>query len=239
MQIRRVFTFGMVILGVLGAAGGCQTHYRAHPELEARMHRIKTIGIIPADVRMYELSAGDVEELRDDWSSQAQDNVTKALAAGLKERNVYAKNITVHKEFEQEIEDIQALYRTVGSSILYYTYGETPLPGKYKNFTYSVGPMEKFLDAHGVDAVVLVDGFDEISTGGRKALRTLSLVTGLITGVTKRAGMTGLSIAVVDRTGSVLWFNANAYEGGYDLRDAGSAKSLVKSVLAGLPEVTK
>ncbi len=163
----------------------------------------------------------------------------KAALAGLKNHAVQAKSIAIRKEYENEMEDVQDLYWAVSASILDYTYSEHGIPEKRKNFVYSVGPMKKFFDAHGVDAILLVNGYDEISTGGRKALRALSMVTSIITGVTKRSGMTGMSAALIDKTGSVLWYNIDVEEGGYDLRDTNSAQGMVKLVLREFPETMK
>ncbi len=237
--IQRVYTalcISFIFVSVIACA---PASYRTHPELDSRVRSIKTIGIVPADIRIYELSAGDVEELQDDWSDQGRENVMSAALAGLKNHNVQAKSLSIRKEFESEMEDVQALYWAVSSSILYYTYSEQGIPEKRKNFVYSVGPMKKFFDAQGVDAVLLVSGYDEVSTGGRKALRALSMFTSIITGVTKRSGRTGISAALVDKSGSVLWYNINVQEGGYDLRDVGSAKGMVNLVLKDFPETRR
>ncbi len=237
--IRRICTVLCVSFILVNFMGCAPASYRAHPELDTLVGSIKTIGIVPADIRIYEMSAGDVEELQDDWSDQGRENVMRASLAGLKNHNVQVKSLTIHKEFENEMEDIQALYWAVSASILRYAYSEQGIPEKRKNFVYSVGPMKKFLDAQGVDALLLVSGYDEISSGGRKALRALSMVTSIITGVTKRSGMTGMSAALVDKSGSVLWYNINVQEGGYDLRDADSAKDMINLVLRDFPGAIK
>jgi hypothetical protein len=235
-RIYPVLCVSFILVSVIGCA---PASYRAHPELDTLIRNIKTIGIVHADIRVYELSAGDVEELRDDWSDQGSENVMKAVLAGLKNHNIQAKSLTIRKGYEDEMEDVQALYWAVSASILNYSYSEKGIPEKRKNFVYSVGPMKKFLDAHGVDAVLLVNGYDEISTGGRKTLRALSMITSIITGVTKRAGMTGMSAGLVDKSGSVLWYNINIQEGGYDLREADSANGMVNLVLRDFPEAIK
>ena len=237
-RIYRLFSMFLVVLALAAASGGCVSAYRAHPELDARIKGIKTIGIFPADIRIYELTAGDVEELRDDWSLQGRENVMKAAPELLRKNKAQTKIIGTQKGTEDEIEDVQALYRTVSYTILQYTYGEYPLPQKHKNFDYTVGPIKKLLDPHGVDAVLLLHGFDEISSGGRKALRALSMVTGLLTGVQMRAGVTGISAALVDKNGTVLWYNIKTDEGGYDLRNPGSARGMLKSILSDFPEAT-
>lgn len=238
--MRKLSLAWLVVFGIAFLIGGCApASFRAHSDIDRRLKGVKTIGIIPADVRVYELTAGGVEELRDDWSDQGKKNVMQAAAHWFAGGPVKATGLTIRKEWEGEMEDVQALYWAVSASILQYAYGEQGLPTKKDHFEYSLGPLQKFLSAHGVDAVLLVNGFDEISTGGRKALQALSAITSVITGVRYRSGFTGMSIALVDRSGMVLWYNVKLSEGGYDLRDAGSAQGMVELVLRDFPEAKK
>ena len=46
-----------------------QAPHRAHPDVEQRARKIRTIAVLPPDIRISSLSAGGVEELRDDWST--------------------------------------------------------------------------------------------------------------------------------------------------------------------------
>ncbi|MGE5892613.1 MAG: hypothetical protein ACM34I_01000 [bacterium] len=240
MRLRTSF-FLFAVLSLALMAPGCmpRASYRAHPSLDASLKTVKTVGLIAPDIKIYELSAGDVEELRDDWCKQGRDNVTKAVIDEFRSKKIAIKTKALDKDSAQDLPDIQALYRAVSYSILSYTYGDFKFPEKYKNFDYSIGPIRKITDAYGVDALIFVYGYDEISSGGRKALRALSMVTGVITGYQRRAGLTAMSMALVDKSGSILWYDIDAAEGGYDLRQPDSSAKFVRALVADFPEVSR
>lgn len=221
-----------LVLCLLFLGSGCvPASYRAHPEFDARLQQIKSTGLIQPDIKVYELSAGGMHELKDDWCSQGKTNVIRAIYANPNEKLTGRKTIELDKETEREIEDIQALYRAVSFSILHHTYNKHALfPEKQQRFDYSIGPVDKLLDKYGADALLFVYGSDEISTGGRKALQFV----GLLTGIMPRSGITALSFAVVDRSGSVLWYNIKGGQGNFDLRDYNSVSQLVNSALSEL-----
>jgi fructose-specific phosphotransferase system IIC component len=87
--------------------------------------------------------------------------------------------------------------------------------------------------------MLFVYGFDEISTSGRKALTFLSIIAGAFTGVAivPRAGITSISIALVDASGTILWYSIKGSEGGFDLRDPESASRLLRGILSGFPNL--
>jgi hypothetical protein len=110
-----------------------------------------------------------------------------------------------------------------------------------KNFDYSIGPIDKILQKHGTDALIFVYGFDEISTGGRKALQAAGIIAGALTGVVvlPRSGFTVINAAIVDPSGAVLWYNVKGSQGGYDLRNPESATNFIRSVLSDYPGIKK
>lgn len=245
MKLRRhifsyfVIAFSLSFTSLIHAE---DTDYRANPELSRLKKDIKTLGMIPPDIKVYELAAGGMLELRDDWSAQAKENSAKAIADSLKEKNVDIKSLPLDRtELQEEMDDVQALYRTVALCINWHTYGMYPFPEKKKKFDYSVGPIEKILNAYGVDALIFVYARDEISTGGRKALNAAGIFVGIVTGAVyiPRSGITSMSVAVIDKSGTILWYNMQWSGGSYDLRDAGSASSFIQKILSNFPEVGK
>jgi hypothetical protein len=228
-------------LSVAPFSYAADTSHRSHPEIEARARNIKSIGLVSPDIKIYELTSGGTRELRDEWSAVGKENILNTLAKSLKEKGVETKVLGVDKDLNEELEDVQALYRAVAASIRFHTYGDYVFPEKQKNFDYSVGPIENVLAAYGVDALIFVYGRDEISTGGRRALMAAGIIAGALTGVmaVPRGGVTVMSITLMDRAGSILWFNIKGSGAGYDLRDSENTSQFVVDMLSGLPGFEK
>ena len=241
MRIRRNQLLDLLIVSCLLFAAGCTPPaYRAHPDLKTYLQNTKTIGLAPPDIKIYSLTAGGVQELRDDWSDQGKQNVTNAVTDYFKKKNVEIRVVRVGQETEQEMEDLQAVYRAVHESILLHTYDEANIfPEKAKHFGYSIGSIEHLLKPYGANALIIVYAVDEISTGGRKFLKAVTTPLALITGVTPRSGITAMSIALVDQSGEVLWYNIKGNEGGFDLRKPGSASSLMHQILSDFPRLKR
>jgi hypothetical protein len=215
-----------------------QQPYRSHPDLALRTRTVKVIGVLPPDIKIYELSAGGVTELRDDWSATGRDAVVRGLGDVLKDRGIVLKPLTVEREMQGPVEDVTILYRAVSFSIIEHTYKNFPFQTKLEHFDYSVGPVDAMLKKYQADAFLLVCGIDEISTAGRKALRGVGMVLGSVTGQPVLSqGTTALNIALVDRSGTVLWYKIAGDEGGYDLRDPKSATAFVRKLVADFPSV--
>jgi hypothetical protein len=240
-RITRVIPALLVLLLVWGCVPAAKS-YRAHPDFEARAQDIKAPVLVPPEVNIYELSTGGVRELRDDWSEQGQHNTASAVVAVFGEIPLPVKEANLPKKLRKELDDVQALYRAVSTSIHAHTYGQAGLfPDKVKNFEYSLGPIDSILNYYHSDALIIVYGVDEISTSGRKALRAAGLVLSTVLGdsVVPNAGVSAISVAVVDRSGTILWYNVGGSEGGNDLRDYESTESLVRSILADYPGISK
>jgi hypothetical protein len=234
----------ILVLGLclLFVAFGCAPLTKTvHPEFETRTKDIKTTGLLSPDIKIYEFTAGGVRELKDDWCVKGKENVQRAMIEGLGEKPLEVKPIIIEKETEEEMEDIYALYRAVSTSIILHTRGENKFPEKIKNFSYSVGSVENILKRYGVDTLIFVTGLDEISTAGRKALTAAGIIAGALTGVMviPRSGITVVSVAMVDPSGAILWYNIKGSQGGYDLRNPESATKLVREILADYPGVKK
>jgi hypothetical protein len=238
----------VILAVVMVLASGCvatpdwyrkyQQPYRSHPDLERRTKAVKVVGVLPPDIKIYELSAGGVADLRDDWSATGRQAVLRGLDDVLKERGVALKALSVDRDMQGPVEDLTALYRAVSYSIVEHTYKSFPFQAKLENFDYSVGPVDEMLKRYQADAFLLVFGIDEISTAGRKALRGVGLVLGSVTGQPVLSqGTTALNLALVDRSGAVLWYKIAGQDGGYDLRDAKSAKAFVQRLVADFPSV--
>ncbi len=227
--------FFAVMLWCFSAVLAQAADSRLHPETGNRIKEIKKIGILLVGVKIYELTAGGVRELRDDWSTTGRQNFVNALTDFMKDKPVEFTVLAIDKGMTEEIEDMQTLYAAVADAIVLHTYphsmGLYMFPEKVKTFEYSIGPIDSILRRLGVDALLLVNASDEISSGGRKAL----MVVGAFTGVHPRSGITFASMSLIDGRGAVLWFNANVSGAAFDLRDPGDVTKFAGRMLREFP----
>jgi hypothetical protein len=248
MRMRLIKSFVILFaLYLLSLVVGCATTPKTiHPEFETRSRDIKTAGLISPDIKIYELTAGGLRELKDDWCAKGKENVQKAMIECLREKPLEIRPITMDREMEEEMEEIYALYRAVSSSIIMHTVniqGGNIFPEKVKTFDYSIGSMEKILKKYGGDGLIFVTGFDEISSAGRQTLKAVGIIAGIALAasgvggamIIPRSGVTLVSVALVDSSGVILWYNIKGSEGGYDLRNPESATKLVRDILADYP----
>lgn len=247
-RLRHPTLMGISALGLFLLVAGCvatpewyqmyQGPDRSHPELARRSKAVRVLALLPPDIKIYELTAGGVSELRDDWSAAGRETVSRALMQAFKQRNIAVKRLAAEREAQEGFEEVYTLYRAVSASIIEHTYRQHPFPQKLQYFDYSVGALDTVLQRHQADGLVVVYGIDEISTAGRKALRGVGLVLGAITGQSVLSkGTTALSLALVDRSGSILWYKIEGDEGGFDLRDPESTTGFVQQLVAGFPQV--
>jgi hypothetical protein len=218
-----------------------------HPEFETRTKDIKTAGLLSPDIKIYEFTAGGMRELRDDWCAKGKENVQRAMIECLGQKPLEVNPITIDKEMEEEMQDIYALYRAVSTSIILHTRGENKFPEKQRNFDYSIGSVENILKKYGGDALIFVTGFDEISSAGRQALKAVGIIASVAaaaagvygTVIIPRSGITIVSVALVDPSGTILWYNIKGSEGGHDLRDPQSATKLIREIFSDYPGANK
>lgn len=220
-----------------GCAGAPAT-YRKNPQFDSSCKNIKTYGLVKPRVEVCEISAGGVKELRDDWCNAARGNVVAALERQFSSKMINLKTIEADVSTSQEFDEVSALYKVVSYSIKAHTYSPGNIfPEKVDKFDYSLGPIDRLLERYGCDGLLFVYGYDEISSGGRKALMATGAIVGALTGVVvmPRGGVTTIDVALVDAPGSILWYSFQA-QGGSDLRDPGSAAQLVERVMSDFPE---
>jgi hypothetical protein len=215
---RKQFFLRFASLCLLITLFGCASPaYRTHSEFRARVKNIGIPVLVLSDVRIYEISPGGTVELRDDWCAMGKYNLLSALLANLKDKHYNVKPLIPDKGVEKEMKEVQALYRAVNRSIKLHTYGPQIFPEKLRNFTYSLGSIERILRKCEADSLILVDALGHISTNKPRA---------------------SVSLCVSDSSGTIIWYCVKGSLGEYDLRDPESATELVKDICSCFPEVS-
>ncbi len=235
---KKRFVSLLLILCLSFSSFGCAViKSRTHPEFEARYEKIEIYGLILPDIKIYELTAGGVCELKDEWSDIGKENVFNALMKKLEEKEMKVEALTK----DEEMEDILALYRAVSMCIGLHTHGPFAFSEKQENFDYSIGPIEKILKKHGVDALMIIYGSDEDTTGGRQALIALGVLASIATGVAvvPRAGITTMDVALVDPSGTILWYKDKRSGASHALIKPEDATSFVEDIFSDFPESHK
>ncbi len=232
----------LVLLSVLclGLLAGCATApYRADPQFPVRSRAIKTVAMVPPDVKVYSLSAGGTRELMDDWSETGRKNMVASIARQSSTGAGFALKEFDPAGFPQakaELEDVRPLFEAVTLSAVAHTYGQTSqFETKKERFEYSLGALPALGEASQTDALLFVYAVDHISTGGRVALNVLTVLLGAAarTAIVPAGGATLVFTALVDqKSGDLLWFDVRGSRGAHDLRDPASVESLVAEAFA-------
>lgn len=212
---------------------------RAHPDLASKLPGIKTVVLLPPRISMYELGAGDTLEKMEDWGTLAQQNIIQAMEARGTALNLRRLDEQIlDKAARDNYDETRLLYEVVSASISLHAFDDGRpwhFPEKAREFVYSLGSETKKVSPE-ADAFLLIEGFDQRSSGGRLALQTARLLIGVALGVvaTGPRGANLITVALVEsKTGTILWFYRTFVS--YDLREATSASMFVEDVLKEFP----
>lgn len=221
--------------------------FHTHPDFEKRSAHIKRIALLPPQIHMFEIGAGGSLEKMEAWSQTAQTHMRKAI----KEEFAKREHLQVAELDEQTISSAAhttynqtlLLYEMVSNAIMTHTfqspYQQSALffPWKARDFSYSLGKEIEMFGAN-VDAYLLVRGFDQRSSGGRKALGVGTALVGAALGVAiiPQRGQNLFTAALIDaHTGDILWFSKSITP--YDLRNSEEATKLVLEFMTDLPTI--
>lgn len=224
----------LVILAAVLLAGTLQAQESDTKHLAPGFHGrapASRLVIVPADMELFSISAGGVQEPRADWTEAAQRNFMAALAA---RRGLLGPNTTQLQEADlDEFAELNALQRAVAEAVFVHHTGlGMRLPTKNERLDWSMGDAVKPLQLKtGADYALFTWIRDTYASNERKATMIALALLGAISSGGEQLGYASL----VDlNTGRVVWFNDLRRMTG-DLRDEKSAMETVESLLKGFP----
>ena len=193
-------------------ANGCTLNaHRMHPGFHIKVGFIKKSVLMSPDVNMYELSPVGTAVLRDDWSRTGRENLQIAILRDFSEKKCDVKLVEKNVQTENEMKEIQALYKLVHKTMDQHTFESRPNKANSNDFVYSLGPLESFLEKFDADSIIFVTGYDQVHYDGRKAL---------------------IDLAIADSTGAILYYTVKGTIYGKDLRNPDSTMELIRDLLA-------
>lgn len=230
MRVLRVFA----LLALLALIAGCGT--TGKPMMNAALSDSNTphphkVLLMPASVRVSEVSAGGVVEKVDGWSNEARDNLVKSVNALISSRHLFQTVAAPQLPEPQKtsLDEHIALYDVVaGNAFLYSKSGGAAWSKRLKTFDYGIGPGLSFLAQQtGADTALFLVGEDYVSSSGRKA----AAFVGALFGIGIPLGFNYLTAGVVDlQTGKVLWLNYHVDRAHLDMRNPEDMQQLVNAI---------
>lgn len=212
---------------------------REHATTAARAATIQRTVAMPPDLTLNILSGGGVRELRDDWTESARASARQTLATIRPERIVYIGDVADDPAVREELDEVQALYRAVAIDLAMFSSPPLALPSLAGRFDFSVGSVERILDATGGDALLVIFGMDDYFSGDRKAFVALALIGAAFTGayMGPSSGVEHVSAALIARDGTLLWYDYCGPGTIGDLRQPAGVHATLERLLQSMPQI--
>jgi len=189
-----------------------------------------TIALMPADVELFEISAGGVGEPRAEWTAAASKHLMADLRARKQKLGARATEITGDQD--EAVEALNGLHGAVARAIVVHHFGGLKLPTKDGKLDWTLGPdAAKLQVKSGADYALFTWVRDSYASAERKAM----MVVGALLGGGMGGGVQQAYASLVDlRTGQIVWFNRMARTTG-DLREAEPTPETLNALLTGFP----
>lgn len=220
----------LVFLALLHPAAA-QSRNRA-PGFEA-LPKGATVVIMPADIELFEISAGGVLEPKADWTDAASKHFAAVLNA--KKQLLDIKSVVLSDQDADEVAEINALHAAVARAISMHHFGAESfqLPTKDGKLDWSLGePVRAIKQKTGAEYAFFTWIRDSYASGERIATMIGFALLGVGVSGGKQVGYASL----VDlNTGKILWFNRLLRASG-DLREADKAAETLNVLLENFPD---
>jgi hypothetical protein len=230
MSYRPHLLLGLFFSFLLHAAPGWAQSKNLAPGF-TRLPDTTKVVVMPADVELFSISAGGVQEPRADWTEQAQKHLQQEL---LNQRSRLARQVSPLKtELHDPMAELNGLHGAVAQSIfLHHIQGISKLPTKNGELRWSLGEAVKDLrEQTQADYALFVWIRDSYASAERKA----AMIAMALLGVGLSGGaQVGYASLVNLKDGQVVWFNALTRASG-DLREAKAAEETVEALLKNFP----
>lgn len=190
------------------------------------------IAIMPADIELFEVSAGGIFEPRAEWTTAAQEHVRNAYKA--RKAKMGLQVVDLDDDASEPVLELNRLHGAVSGAIANHHFGQMALPTKEEKLDWSLGPdVSQVRDKTGADYALFTFIRDSYVSAERKAAMVIGALFGV--GIVGGGIQFGFCSLVDLRTGQVVWANRVLRASG-DLREAEPAQETIDAMLTGLIE---
>ena len=190
------------------------------------------IAIMPADIELFEVSAGGIFEPRAEWTTAAQQHVRNAYKA--RKEKMGLQVVDLDDDTSEPVLELNRLHGAVSGAIANHHFGMMALPTKEEKLDWSLGPdVARVHEKTGADYALFTFIRDSYVSAERKAAMVIGALFGV--GIAGGGIQFGFCSLVDLRTGQVVWANRVLRASG-DLREAGPAQETIDTMLTGLLE---
>jgi len=194
--------------------------FKPNQQYESYLKTPKKIALISPDIKIFQMTAGGMTELMDEWTNEAKKNVLDYTVERINENpNISLSGIIKEEDLAEADRDFlktqKGVLNAIARSVEAVYMPHSVFGHKRKNFDYTAGPkIAKLLEFADCDAFLFVSGSNHRWTPGRTALSVASFMMGVavsvFTGVSVYLGPLPqhewLTIALVEaKTGDIIW----------------------------------
>jgi hypothetical protein len=225
----------LLLLTAAVLAACAPVHQSVHPRLREQLAGVRSVGLLPPDVRLFRhrLTGG---ELVADWTDTAHAFVATAVTKRFGAVDRFAVSFVDLGQSAAARDEFERVRRGFARTVELKAEGLLRGP-----FSCLSAPAPELGEAAKTDTLLLVYAFDRRKTGGLRAAEAIAVggAAALAVGAAAVSGPGMLppivggdtpgvfAMCLADsRTGATLWFDMGGV-GSSDLRDAGSVEALV------------
>lgn len=239
MRVRFHAVAATLLLALFAFASGAHAQAASHnmaPGFSTRNAASKLV-LVPADMELFSVSGGGVQEPRADWTAAAQQHFRAALMA---RKDVVDGNTLELKEADlDDLGPLNALHGAVAEAVFVHHMLKIPaLPTKNQMLDWTLGDaVQPLRERTKADYALFLWVRDSYVSAERKAAMVGMMIVGAALGVAiipTGGQQIGYASLVDLKTGRIVWFN-NLMRGSGDLREGKAAEETVEALMRSFP----
>lgn len=208
-------------------------HFSMH-DAAARINSMEAIGIIPPDIRVYQLSYGGVAEMHELSEAAAKSSVEE-MAAFFRSIGFEVKLIVPDMETMHELREVTALSKAVNKNLLEFRnpvdlYAPPP----------DLGNLHRLAQYYAVGAFAFMEGFEahkDEKDAFSKKLATVAVSAIYGPSALPKQGRSWACVSLADARGGVVWasYRNSPVSLNENFRDQENTKRLVRGLFSRFP----